>query len=84
MAFAAFVARSEAQKISLVIEEESEDEKKVEEMKKRRSTIVHCEHLMRDFSASSIESTEKVRMRRMSLIKTGKITEDIIDVGEKM
>ena len=83
LAFADFAARRKARNNSLAIEEECEDEEKVEEMKKRRSTIVHCEQLMRDFSASSIESTEKVRMRRKSLIKTGKITEDIIDVGER-
>lgn len=57
------------------IEEEGEDEKKVEEMKKRRSTIVQCELLIRDPSARSINNaeSEKVQMRRKSLIKTGKI-----------
>ena len=49
--------------------------KKVEEMKKRHSTIVQCELLIRDNSASSVNSTEteKVQMRHKSLIKTGKI-----------
>ena len=62
---------------SLDIEEEGVDEKKVEEMKKRRSSIVQCELLVRDISASSVKSTEtdKVLMRRKSLIMTGKIEE---------
>ena len=63
---------------SLVIEEEGEEEKKVEEMKKRRSSIVQGELLLRDLSVKSIErtSSEKVQMRRKSLIKIGKITEE--------
>ena len=74
-AIAELVAKKEdGQKSSLV--EVDEDEKKVEEMKRRRSTIVQCELLMRDFSSSRIESTEKVRICRKSLIKTGKIAED--------
>ena len=62
---------------SLDIEEEGEDEKKVEEMKKRRSSIVQCELLVRDISASSVKNSksEKVLMRRKSLIMTGKIEE---------
>ncbi|KAL7491714.1 hypothetical protein ACHAWT_001980 [Skeletonema menzelii] len=62
---------------SLAIEEEGEDEKKVEEMKKRRSSIVQCELLVRDISASSLKNSksEKVLMRRKSLIMTGKIEE---------
>ena len=62
---------------SLDIEEEGEDEKKVEEMKKRRSSIVQCELLVRDISASSLKNSksEKVLMRRKSLIMTGKIEE---------
>lgn len=61
---------------SLAIDEEGEEEKKVEEMKKRRSSIVQCEMLMRDLSTRSIGSAdEKTQMRRMSLIKTGKIIE---------
>mmetsp|Transcript_14946 Transcript_14946/g.24478 ORF Transcript_14946/g.24478 Transcript_14946/m.24478 type:complete len:344 (+) Transcript_14946:78-1109(+) len=62
---------------SLAIEEEGEDEKKVEEMKKRRSSIVQCELLVRDISASSLKNSKsgKVLMRRKSLIMTGKIEE---------
>eukprot|EP00985_Skeletonema_marinoi_P024902 scaffold17783_cov198-Skeletonema_marinoi.AAC.1 len=74
-AIAELMAKKEdGQKSSLV--DVDEDEKKVEEMKRRRSTIVQCELLMRDFSSSRIESTEKVRICRKSLIKTGKIAED--------
>ncbi len=53
------------------------NEKKVEEMKQRRSSIIECELLLRELSVSSIEraSSEKVQMRRKSLIKTGKIEE---------
>lgn len=58
---------------TLAIEEEGEDEKKVEEMKRRRSSIIQCELLMRDFSARSVNSTEKIQNRRKSLIKIGKI-----------
>jgi len=73
-AIAELIAKKEdGQKSSLV--DVDEDEKKVEEMKRRRSTIVQCELLMRDFSSSRIESTEKVRICRKSLIKTGKIAE---------
>jgi len=62
---------------SLAIDEEGEEEKKVEEMKKRRSSIVQCEMLVRDLSNRSIGSTdETMQMRRKSLIKFGKITED--------
>lgn len=68
--------RRQEKSLTIDVDEEGEDEKKVEDMKKRRSTIVQCELLMRDFSASSIASTEKVRMRRKSLIKNGMITED--------
>ena len=82
-AIAELMAKKEdGQKSSLVdvdedeMKEEEMDEKKVEEMKRRRSTIVQCELLMRDFSSSRIESTEKVRICRKSLIKTGKIAED--------
>jgi len=82
-AIAELIAKKEdGQKSSLVDVDEDEkkeeemDEKKVEEMKRRRSTIVQCELLMRDFSSSRIESTEKVRICRKSLIKTGKIAED--------
>ena len=63
---------------SLAIDEEGEEEKKVEEMKKRRSSIVQCEMLMRDLSTRSIgigSTDEKMQMRRKSLIKFGKITE---------
>jgi len=61
---------------SLAIDEEGEEEKKVEEMKNRRSSIVQCEMLMRDLSTRSIGSTdEKMQMRRKSLIKFGKITD---------
>ena len=60
---------------TLAIDEDGEDEKKVEEMKRRRSSIIQCELLMRDFSARSvnINSTEKIQNRRKSLIKIGKI-----------
>ncbi|KAK1734454.1 hypothetical protein QTG54_014961 [Skeletonema marinoi] len=82
-AIAELMAKKEdGQKSSLVDVDEDEkkeekmDEKKVEEMKRRRSTIVQCELLMRDFSSSRIESTEKVGICRKSLIKTGKIAED--------
>eukprot|EP00984_Skeletonema_dohrnii_P018653 scaffold8751_cov77-Skeletonema_dohrnii-CCMP3373.AAC.1 len=82
-AIAELIAKKEdGQKSSLVDVDEDEkkvdemDEKKMEEMKRRRSTIVQCELLMRDFSSSRIESTEKVRICRKSLIKTGKIAED--------
>jgi len=62
---------------SLAIDEEGEEEKKVEEMKKRRSSIVQCEMLVRDLSNRSIGSTDAtMQMRRKSLIKFGKITED--------
>ena len=62
---------------SLAIDEEGEEEKKVEEMKKRRSSIVQFEMLVRDLSNRSIGSTdETMQMRRKSLIKFGKITED--------
>ena len=63
---------------SLAIDEEGEEEKKVEEMKKRRSSIVQCEMLMRDLSTRSIgigSTDEKMQMRRKSLIKFGKITD---------
>lgn len=75
-AYGKLVARATGDN-SLAIEEEGEDEKKVEVMKKRRSSIVQCELLLRDLSVSSIEraSSEKVQMRRKSLIKTGKIEE---------
>jgi len=82
-AIAELIAKKEdGQKSSLVDVDEDEkkvdemDEKKVEGMKRRHSTIVQCELLMRDFSSSRIESTEKVRICRKSLIKTGKIAED--------
>eukprot|EP00984_Skeletonema_dohrnii_P008212 scaffold3014_cov111-Skeletonema_dohrnii-CCMP3373.AAC.10 len=58
----------------LAIEEEGEDEKKVEEMKKRRSSIVQCEHLTRGLSFK--ETSEGVEARRKSLITTGKIFEE--------
>jgi len=47
-------------------------------MKKRRSSIVQCEMLMRDLSTRSIgigSTDEKMQMRRKSLIKFGKITD---------
>ena len=68
--FAEIMAKKDT---TLAIEEEGEDEKKVEEMKRRRSSIIQCELLMRDFSARSINSTEKMQNRRKSLIKIGKI-----------
>lgn len=58
---------------SLAIEEEGEDEKKVEEMKNFSTSIVQCELLVRDFSACSIKSTEKVQMRCKNVIKIGNI-----------
>lgn len=52
---------------------EGEDEKKVEEMKNFSTSIVQCELLVRDFSACSIKSTEKVQMRCKNVIKIGNI-----------
>eukprot|EP00984_Skeletonema_dohrnii_P025958 scaffold15199_cov151-Skeletonema_dohrnii-CCMP3373.AAC.1 len=76
-AIAELIAKKEDGQNSSSLVDVDEDEKKVEEMKRRRSTIVQCELLMRDFSSSRIECTEKVvRICRKSLIKTGKIAED--------
>eukprot|EP00984_Skeletonema_dohrnii_P028970 scaffold19246_cov78-Skeletonema_dohrnii-CCMP3373.AAC.1 len=81
-AFAEIIARAEAQngqKSSLAIEEEGEDEKKVEEMKKRRSTLMKCEVSMRGLSSRSLslkDTSEVVEARRKSLITTGKIFEE--------
>eukprot|EP00985_Skeletonema_marinoi_P015377 scaffold7926_cov147-Skeletonema_marinoi.AAC.4 len=81
-AFAEIIARAEAQNgqsSSLAIEEEGEDEKKVEEMKKRRSTLMKCEVSMRGLSSRSLslrDTSEGVEARRKSLITTGKICEE--------
>eukprot|EP00985_Skeletonema_marinoi_P019984 scaffold11650_cov77-Skeletonema_marinoi.AAC.1 len=81
-AIAEIAAKAEAQNgqsSSLAIEEEGEDEKKVEEMKKRRSTIVQCEVSMRGMSSRSLslrDTSEGVEARRKSLITTGKIFEE--------
>mmetsp|Transcript_11915 Transcript_11915/g.17599 ORF Transcript_11915/g.17599 Transcript_11915/m.17599 type:complete len:348 (+) Transcript_11915:65-1108(+) len=81
-AIAEIAARAEAeagQHSSLAIEEEGEDEKKVEEMKKRRSTIVQFEVSMRGMSSRSLslrDTSEGVEARRKSLITTGKICEE--------
>jgi len=81
-AFAEILAKAEAQNglsSSLAIEEEGEDEKKVEEMKKRRSTLLKCEVSMRGLSSRSLslrDTSEGVEARRKSLITTGKICEE--------
>eukprot|EP00984_Skeletonema_dohrnii_P002957 scaffold1008_cov106-Skeletonema_dohrnii-CCMP3373.AAC.7 len=81
-AFTDIMARAEAQNgqnSSLAIEEEGEDEKKVEEMKKRRSTLMKCEVSMRGLSSRSLslkDTSEVVEARRKSLITTGKIFEE--------
>eukprot|EP00985_Skeletonema_marinoi_P024166 scaffold16639_cov202-Skeletonema_marinoi.AAC.2 len=82
-AFAEILAKAEAQaqKSSLAIEEEGEDEKKVEEMKKRRSTLLKlkCEVSMRGLSSRALslrDTSEGVEARRKSLITTGKIFEE--------
>jgi hypothetical protein len=81
-AFAEIIARAEAQNgqsSSLAIEEEGEDEKKVEEMKKRRSPLMKCEVSMRGLSSRSLslrDTSEGVEARRKSLITTGKICEE--------
>ena len=59
---------------SLIIDEEGEDEKKVEEMKKRRSSLVQLERSMSKLSVG--DTSEELKKSRMSLIKTGKIDEE--------
>ena len=59
---------------SLIIDEEGEDEKKVEEMKKRRSSLVQLERSMSKLSVG--DTSEELKKSRRSLIKTGKIDEE--------
>ena len=59
---------------SLVIDEEGEDEKKVEEMKKRRSSLVQLEGSVRNLSLG--DTSEEVRKSRKSFIKTGKVGDE--------
>eukprot|EP00984_Skeletonema_dohrnii_P028971 scaffold19247_cov122-Skeletonema_dohrnii-CCMP3373.AAC.1 len=67
-AFAEILAKAEAQNgqnSSLAIEED-EDEKKVEEMKKRRSTLLKCEVSMRGLSSRALslrDTSEGVEAR---------------------
>jgi len=81
-AFTEIIARAgsqNGQNSSLAIEEEGQDEKKVEEMKKRRSTLMKCEVSMRGLSSRALslrDTSEGVEARRKSLITTGKIFEE--------
>ena len=61
---------------SLVIDEEGEDEKKVDEMKRRRSSLVQLERSIRSLSVRSESESEELKKSRKSFIKTGKFDEE--------